>query len=287
MARFTYVKNRTMQFNYNKKFGYYKSRFKNKRRLFKRPTFSGYNRFSSSIAAGNKFFQRKVLKKFTGRSGFIASIKNNMFANKVYRTLHPEFKNYTVGVNDQRVTAFTSSYVTSFVQGIAQGNGINQRIGGRIVMKGVFIKFFVYVDPDDTAHFWETFRIVVVRDINNYAVTLSAGTFNANDIFNDGGSVYNEMSYQFPSTSPRWQILWDSGFQYLYTARSADFPGIPPGIYYKSVYITSPMVVTYDGNAGLVSDVNSNMIYIIAWSSSALNDTPYISWTARIRYLDC
>lgn len=156
------------------------------------------------------------------------------------------------------------------VSQMAQGDGVNDRNGNSILVRSLYLRGFMQINPAVTLN--TRVSIALVQDTQQISDTTPAVL----DIFNstDPEAMLNTSNTNF--TAGRFKILWRKNFNL--TPASASRPTIFLDKYFK-LYSH----VKFNGTG--VNDIQKNGYYIVMLTSETAN-FPTISITSRLGYHD-
>jgi len=228
---------------------------KNYRRATKRSrttagTVAIYPRINQKVYGAirpDAIFQRSEIKEFA---------KNNALGGGSFTTI--KFKNTpdNIPLND-----------------VLQGTGFDNRIGAKINMLDITVKFFTFFEPVD-GQSSDVLRIMIVLDRQ---ANLNVPNFNSAML----GETAPVTCMQDPQTSSRYKILHDHAFNARW------------GTNYENreytIYKKLGVQAEYRGNADTAyGAILANSVTLWAISNKSDNlSTSKIAYTARIRYTDC
>lgn len=166
----------------------------------------------------------------------------------------------------------------TLLNGIAQGDGPDQRNGRQITMKSIQLRLMISPTDGGTAIAGNV-RIVLLldRQPNSAAPTIS-------DVF----TGTNAMTLTNLDNRQRFQILgdmvYDVGGQINLTAAPVAGGGFPARncVYYRKYGHT----VTYNGTTNAIGSIASNSIYLICLSANSPSTGFQVQGYARVRFTD-
>lgn len=169
----------------------------------------------------------------------------------------------------QTVTAAVTAGTLTLLNGCTQGDGPSNREGTQIHIKSIQIRVRTEFNAADASA--GPVRFVLVQDkqpngaaptvANIYSVTTAAAIDALRNLDN----------------RKRFKILADR----TYVMSQNGTPGFQDDIYLKK-----PIVTQYNsGNAGVVSDISSNSLYVLIASDQAVNG-PFLAFYARVRFTE-
>lgn len=179
---------------------------------------------------------------------------------RTYRKVSQEFKR----IDSTNATAISTTATYTLLNGVAQGNEYNQRIGRKIMMRKIMCRGYV---KNEDATPTET-RIMIVYDkaSNGVAPVLS-------DIVD--GNEYN--GFRNIDNVKRFQVLMDK--RLVLQPSAAD--SVKPFNFYKNVFLQT----RHDGTTAGIGDITTGSLYLITVSNDASTGaTLNCDW--RVSYTD-
>lgn len=180
--------------------------------------------------------------------------------------------------NQQTTTVPTSLQVNISCNLIAQGTSSSQRVGNKISIKSILLRYIAYVsgNTDD----YGLLRIIVVKDLNQVADTYPPTSVVLED-------PTNFTSPYAKSSSPkRIKVLYDKVIDLNATGIAYNSNTTGTIVYnpcrHKEVYIFPKCNVYFNGSAN--TDVQKNGIWI--YTMSAGSGTTYINMSTQTCYED-
>lgn len=169
----------------------------------------------------------------------------------------------------QLATASVSAGALTLINGCTQGDGPSNREGTQIFIKSIQVRLRSEFNALDASA--GPMRFVIIQDkqpngaaptVGNIYSTATAGVIDA---------------LRNLDNRKRFKILADR----TYVMSQNGTPGFQDDIYLKK-----PITVQYNsGNAGVVSDISSNSVYILVASDQAANG-PFTAFYARVRFTE-
>lgn len=198
------------------------------------------------------------------------------FESRVYRVIRPEFKQFALSTSTA-IASFTGTSSNFGVNnGIIQGDTQYTRTGNRILLKSLSVKCIVSANTA-SEDVYQTYRIVIFNDLSNHYATVP----NPNAMFDVPVSGANELANITLSTAKWYQIIKDTGVQYV-----SEADGAIPSIKTYNWYFPLNLVIQYAAVNGTPSDMTNNAIYVMIWTSMASNP-PNCNFNVRSRFVDC
>lgn len=166
------------------------------------------------------------------------------------------------------IVAITPSTTTniSVMNAMAQGTSAITRQGQSVKNMSMWIQFNAMINAAATQTF---LRMVVVCDSQCNAAAPTAAS-----LFVTPGDVLTPLVI---GSAKRYRILADKRIALNINGHQNQIGKIFRKLYFHTEYNT--------GNAGTVSDIVTNSISVLSWSSEALN-TPNLNYTFRLRFVD-
>nr|UOF80974.1 capsid protein [Cressdnaviricota sp.] len=172
------------------------------------------------------------------------------------------------------VTDITSTATVILCNGLAQGTGINQRIGVRVLVKSIQLKINMVRENAATTTLQQVHHTLVYdRQTNGAAPTYA-------DVW--GGNTFPGTDLRNVANTGRFFVIWDnveniegvnmggSSSKFVQFYRKVNLP-----VYYNA------------GNAGTVADIATGGIFLIAKGSTAAGaDDVDTTTSIRLRYTD-
>lgn len=165
-------------------------------------------------------------------------------------------------------SAVSSTFSSTSLVLIDEGTGVSDRIGRKIVVTSIQIKFACTQNTNAANTF---LRLLIVKDKQ-----ANEGGITGTDLLYDT-SVYDAVvsSYNLDQRY-RFKVLRDRVFEMCETGESQR--------YYKC-YIKCHIPITYDGTGNGQADLTSNNLCICMISNEATN-TPSVTYDCVVRYVD-
>jgi len=188
--------------------------------------------------------------------------------NEIRKLINVEHK--YVDTNTNSTTSVTG--VVTYLNGIAQGDGISDRDGDSIRVLKFQIAGCVFRNHSSSAN--ETVRVLVVRDLQNQGAIIvgtdvleTLGTSTAPYQFVDmlNGQFYNN----------RFTIVYDELFAINANDQNAPF----------RFETSHPCHIAFRGTTGTVASAGAGAYFLVAISNTG-SDTPFVDFSSRIIYTD-
>jgi len=190
------------------------------------------------------------------------------------------------GIVEKKVidTAFVSPVSTTgntlLLSGVATGTDYTNRIGRRIVLRSLFMRGFISLDPTATAAIPQLGRVIIVQDKNPN----SGSTFAVTDLL-DTASSTSQLNM---SNRDRFNILSDKQYAFGFFSNVATQAiAMGPAIYPYKKYIKLNIPVTFSGTGNTISSIAENAIFVMFIGSVAAsaNDLQAVM-SVRVRFED-
>lgn len=181
----------------------------------------------------------------------------------------------TIDVDPTNFTV-TSTASSALLNGTAIGTDFTDRIGRKIIMKSLYIRFFL--QPQDSVTQDNQTRILIVYDRQSNG---------AAPIITDVLKSSSPMAQVNLNNRDRFQILWDKCWfmgASNNTATQAVSPS-PNGFCGKKFKRLNHEVL-YGGTTSAIASIQTGSIYIFALSDRAATDGALFSYSTRIRFAD-
>lgn len=189
-----------------------------------------------------------------------------------YGTSSPELK-FVDNVNNANLagsSAFVAPSATTLLNGLVPGSTASQRIGRKILMTSLYIRWSFRMAP--TATQGAPLRVVVVYDKQANAAAPAV-----TDIF----TVDDFLSPNNLSNRDRFVTLCDEITEPIGTTGVAYQVA---GTIYKKINLETMFNA---GTAGTIADITSGSVYLVfAQGGQIATASPNFSWYSRIRYSD-
>ncbi|AUM61684.1 capsid [uncultured virus] len=171
------------------------------------------------------------------------------------------------------------------INGLTQGASAITRIGSRIMMKSVHLKY--YVKGPELASVTGVTLQNMVRIILAYDLQPNSATPTSSDFFEDATPGLGIVSPMRKEWSSRWKVLWDKRYPIVSTYQPS---GITPGqnMIYDETFIKLNHAVEYsDSSTGTVADIKTGAVWLIALSDNGTTgNQPVFTYWSRIRFAD-
>jgi len=155
---------------------------------------------------------------------------------------------------------------------LAQGLTASTRIGYKVVIKSIQLKLSFHLAAGATGN-----------DIYHFYLVLDTATNGANpalaDIFDAPGTIGEEM--RNIASGNRFKIL--KHFQVRLSADAGVAGAFDGDIVQESLYLKCNIPVTYSGTTGVITEIKTNNLCVVAGSVNAIATC---TGSARIRYTD-
>lgn len=157
----------------------------------------------------------------------------------------------------------------SLLNGLVPGSAATQRIGRKVVMKSIYIRWVAEVEPTTVAG--ANIRWIVFYDKQANATAATPDSVLESDAFTSPNDLSNR---------DRFVVIWDK----VTNSVSQEGNISDAGKEYKSISLETCF---NSGTAGTISDITSGSLYIMAaQSGSATTLGPQFKATVRVRYTD-
>jgi len=214
---------------------------------------------------------RKYVVKKGGKVG--SSINTAVSSNYVRRirnyglqTRGPELKRLDFNATNTPVSS-TGVFNATFLNGIAAGTGVNERVGRRVVMKSLHLKGMVY-SANATGNFVTRMVIIYDKDNNGGSNPTATTVFTVDDF---RGQINLD-------NADRFQIIADNWFEYSSTYD-------PPKHY--DLYIPMDLPITYNSTTNAITSIQcgSLLMYCVTTGSNLTGDATF-TFSGRVRFTD-
>lgn len=161
------------------------------------------------------------------------------------------------------------------LNGVGQGTDYTNRIGRRILLKSLLLRFNITTIPSTSDPAGDFIRILVVYDAQTNAVTPAV-----TDIIN--GDFLSPLNL---SSRDRFKVLSDKTTTMNpngYTAGAVS-GGSPRNVAYK-IYKKMSMEEIFGGTGATVGSIQTGAIFLLI--ISAANGASAVNWNSRIRFID-
>jgi len=230
-----------------------------------------YTNQQAVASAGQAF---KAPRSYAYQGGVVASSSSAPLARvggrNVLRNMPAgaELKDLTTN-NSGKITAGTAANVLTLLNGCAQGTTASTRLGRRILMKSLLIRWHFAINTTTAGN--DSIRVLIIYDSQTNGTAPAATDVLLTDEF---GSPMNL------SNSRRFKVLIDELVPCIGTAG--------PGSACGTRYVKGEWPVEFNtGSAGTVGDIQSGSIYMLTSQGGKLiTAAPAGDVYARIRYSD-
>lgn len=226
----------------------------------------------------NKFKKRKIYKKYSARRGTALGtkmIKAIMKPEKKYVDI-PFLVGLTPGAPG----------VLELVSGIRRGTSINQRVGNKVQLVGMMMKYAV-VQPTD------------MQVANNVAYIGFGLEINITQVKSPNGAAYSAVQFKDITNITEYfyapRRINGSKFKNLYS-KDLEVDGVHGECNVVETYIPLNMEVLYNADTGATTDVTQNSMYLCyypadstKYSGSGVTRTEMICYfrgAIRLFYID-
>jgi len=169
----------------------------------------------------------------------------------------------------QLATASVAAGSLTLLNGCTQGDGPSNREGTQIHIKSIQVRLRTEFNAADASAGPVRFVLIQDKQPNGAAPTV------ANIYYTTTANAIDSLRNL--DNRKRFKILADR----TYVMSQNGTPGYSDDIFFKK-----PITVQYNsGNAGVVSDISTNSLYILVASDQAVNG-PFVAFYARVRFTD-
>lgn len=189
-----------------------------------------------------------------------------------------ELKFFDTAVGDQSVSGTTGVVLSSSLNLIEQGNTGSDRIGRKVTLRSVHLKFKVrQAAASGSTTTDNLFRIMVYHDKQCNGGAATAALLLASD---------DILGYRNLDNSSRFKILYDTT-RAVYTTLSGNGTTSVSGE--KQVYINvnkkCNIPLEFDASTGAITDLTSSNVGVIVWIQDSAPAVVF-QMNARVRYSD-
>lgn len=243
------------------------------------PVRESYHTFKEGLRdVGSIFTSRKRPRSQLGSKTLVRNLKNRL--SKTHGGLFVTRKSGQVAERKclESSTASTANQPTTagifqLLNGLAEGTGIDQRIGRRVQIKSISVRMWIYspVTITETVHF----RALLVQDRQcNGALPIIADIFALASV--------PDYSYYNLDNRERFRVITDRKFH----IQSED--GIHQSHQMLTMSSKMPVETTYNDTGSGITDIATNSIFLLLIANrSVTNDTNLkIDYIFRTRYYD-
>lgn len=157
---------------------------------------------------------------------------------------------------------------------VAQGNGESQRIGRKITIRDINVRYTLRMFPSVSAFAGNVIRIMIVQDRQTNGTEFAPG-----DLLED-----NDLhSFRNLANSGRFKVLWTTTIDLSATAGVSD-TGYAANAKSVIVNLKVNIPMEYDGVSGAIGTVRSNNIYFT--TQTLIGEEFIANGNARIRFTD-
>lgn len=166
-------------------------------------------------------------------------------------------------------TASVAAGTLTLLNGCTQGDGPSNREGTQIHIKSIQVRFRTEFNAADASA--GIVRFVLFQDLQPNGAAPTVGNVYFTTTANAVDALRNLDNRK------RFRILADRTHIVSPNGNSG---------YQEDIYLKKPIMVQYNaGNAGVVSDISTNSLYVLTCSDQAANG-PFIAWYARVRFTE-
>lgn len=187
-------------------------------------------------------------------------------ARGVKALLNVEYKFHTVSATTQSITDTASA---TALTNLSQGDTATTRDGSQVKFTSLRFGYNLKSNPSGTM---STVRLMLVHDKQTNEAQATA-----TDVLQDSTPVDAIISAYNIDNVSRFNILYDKVHTLVNTSSVGQVT--------RTIHKKLNLKVRYDGNAGDVTDLTQDSIFLIMVASTTTND-PAISFQIRLRYLD-
>jgi len=240
------------------------SRMINGRMIIARPTNAGIRKPSTKQQRLEAIAKRRGVSSTTQQA-----IRTGGWANPT-RGGELKFKDTALTlIPVQGGTAFTAPNAPSLLNGLVPGSSASERIGRKITIKSVLIRWQAFLDPASVGG--TPLRIMVFYDKQANAADPAVTDVLLNNQFTSANNLSNR---------DRFVTIFDNITEVVSTQNNFAIAGT----LYKSLNLET---MYNAGNAGTIGDISSGSIYIMAAQSGKVTVQPVnIVAQCRVRYTD-
>ncbi len=189
-----------------------------------------------------------------------------MIARGVKALLNVEYKAHTVVAQTSDITDTASA---TALTNLVQGDTTTTRDGSQVKFTSLR---FGYVLKANTSATRATVRLMLVHDKQTNEAQATA-----TDVLQDSTPIDAITSAYNIDNVSRFRILYDKVHTLVIAGDTS--------VVHRTIHKKLNLKVRYDGNAGDVTDLTQDSIFLIMVSDTVTND-PNISFQIRLRYLD-
>lgn len=221
-----------------------------------------------------KYERRRVPRGMTRTSGFPLNVAGSITELK--------YADMLLGAGD--VPQAGSGSITFALPDLATGNTSTTRVGRNVSLTSWSIRFACELKQQvDLALTHDTFRWMVVLDTQNNKQALTA----LSSILEGGGHVH---AWRNLANTKRFRILHDEVADFNSMCAEGNGTTLSSGRVRRSFTcykkFKKPLRLTYDGTAGVVTEMTENCIYLILMADAVGGRLFFDDGHIRIRYLD-
>lgn len=234
-------------------------------------TFQGSSR---KIAAANRAVARaRAIVRARGTGSLRAPLRTGGFLGTYNRRGREELK--VIDITQTTVAATTAGTVT-LLNGVTQGTDYTQRIGRKIWLKSILLRFTLVPNTASNTPAGDSVRLLVVYDAQCNSAAPVIGDILQNSAFNDPMNLNNR---------DRFKILADKfvtlgACQYNTGTLAAGAPFAKQVKIYKKM----GMEQIFSGTGNTVGSISTGGIFLVI--IAGFNSQTNVIYTARTRFLD-
>lgn len=200
--------------------------------------------------------------------------------------------------NSDAAAAIDESGTITLLNALSLGTGATQRVGMRITMRSLHLKYIVtgpvYSVANGANAYNQHVRIMLVLDLQPNGGTLTLG-----DLIEDATTGIGIVSSLYMANAARFKVLYDKrmmvtpnvvvpGSTTVQQSYAAVINNTPSKSLYDEIYLKLSHEVQYsDSNNGDITDIKTGALFLIAISDNATAaQQPLITSYVRVRYHD-
>lgn len=164
----------------------------------------------------------------------------------------------------------------ALLNGMAEGDSADERLGAKLRMKFITVKYDLYTDGNVGSGEWQNYRIMIVQDRQTNLATPPASQADG-PLFSTSLTTWSPLD---PKWDERYKILHD---EYFALNKNSDNVN---GHRTRSFKINlHNSVVTFDGTGATIASIASNSLYIMYFNTEATAQSTF-QIKSLLRYTD-
>lgn len=231
----------------------------------------GKRKGSSSRKPRPRVIKTQIVRTTSGRD--LAPLRTGGFYGLYDKRGRSELK--TNDIATQTITPIPTAGSITLLNGVAQGTDYTQRIGRKVEMMSLLMRFWFFPISSASGAFGDYVRVIVFYDNQTNAAAPVVGDVTAT------GAVLDPLNL---NNRDRFTVLCDKTYTFNPVQYTATLPtGGNPVSKQLKIYKKMRKEVIYGGTGATVGSINSGGLFLYLQSSLGVIQTEY---TSRVRFLD-